>query len=160
MGKKPTANKQAVNLTTDDRYQRIQQFKLESRRFQDENLQRKLSRDHEINKRPRQQVVRDPKKTIDKNNPMYKILLNAQKKKKNNELKKAAYKTDDPNYIDINHMTVADRVKIIKLAKQKNNKIYRQLLMEKSTTGLSELARQRKRELMAANMKNWKTKKK
>ncbi|AHF57412.1 hypothetical protein [Spiroplasma eriocheiris] len=82
MGKKPTANKQAVNLTTDDRYQRIQQFKLESRRFQDENLQRKLSRDHEINKRPRQQVVRDPKKTIDKNNPMYKILLNAQKKKK------------------------------------------------------------------------------
>ncbi|AHF57411.1 hypothetical protein [Spiroplasma eriocheiris] len=57
-------------------------------------------------------------------------------------------------------MTVADRVKIIKLAKQKNNKIYRQLLMEKSTTGLSELARQRKRELMAANMKNWKTKKK
>ncbi|WP_368486263.1 hypothetical protein [Spiroplasma sp. DGKH1] len=158
MGRKPAANKQAVNLTADNRYQRIQQFKLESRRFQDENLQRKLSRDHEINKRPRHKVVRDPKKTIDKNNPMYKILLNAQKK--NNELKKAAYKTDDPNYIDINHMTVADRVKIIKLAKQKNNKIYRQLLMEKSTTGLSELARQRKRELMAANMKNWKTKKK
>ena len=158
MEKKPTANKQAVNLTTDDRYQRIQQFKLESRRFQDENLQRKLSRDHEINKRPRRKVVRNPKKTIDKNNPMYKIILNAQKK--NNELKKAAYKTDDPNYIDINDMTVADRVKIIKLAKQKNSKIYWQLLMEKSTTGLSELARQRKRELMAVNMKNWKTKKK
>ncbi|AHF60724.1 hypothetical protein P344_01670 [Spiroplasma mirum ATCC 29335] len=158
MGRKPTPNKQAVNLTADDRYQKIQEFKLESRRFQDENLQRKLSRNHEINKRPQRKVVRDPKKTIDKNNPMYKIILNAQKK--NNELKKAAYKTVDSNYIDINHMTVADRVKIIKLAKQKNNKIYQQLLMEKSTTGLSELARQRKRKLMAANMKNWKTKKK
>ncbi|WP_241969946.1 hypothetical protein [Spiroplasma poulsonii] len=76
---------------------------------------------------------------------MYKILLNAQKK--NNQLRKQAFKTNDPNYIDVNNMTVADRVKIVKLAK-KNNPYYRQLLLEKNTTGLSELARKRKIEMM------------
>jgi len=60
---------------------------------------------------------------------MYKILLNAQKK--NNQLRKQAFKTNDPNYIDVNNMTVADRVKIVKLAK-KNNPYYRQLLLEKN----------------------------
>lgn len=48
---------------------------------------------------------------------MYKILLNAQKK--NNQLRKQAFKTNDPNYIDVNNMTVADRVKIVKLVKKK-----------------------------------------
>lgn len=87
----------------------------------------------------------DKKKIIDKNNPMYKILLKAQKK--NNQLKKLAFNNNDPDYIDVNNMTVADRVKIVKLAK-KNSPQYRQLLLEKNTTGLSELARKRKIELM------------
>lgn len=51
-------------------------------------------------------------------------------KKKNNQLRKQAFKTNDPNYIDVNNMTVADRVKIVKLAK--NNPYYRQLLLEKT----------------------------
>ncbi|WP_338965321.1 MULTISPECIES: hypothetical protein [unclassified Spiroplasma] len=129
----------------DLRYEKIQEFKAQVVKIELDNLARKTSRAHEVYRKTKKKPKLDKKKIIDKNNPMYKILLNAQKK--NNQLRKQAFKTNDPNYIDVNNMTVADRVKIVKLAK-KNNPYYRQLLLEKNTTGLSELARKRKIEMM------------
>ncbi|WP_233485475.1 hypothetical protein [Spiroplasma sp. ChiS] len=58
-------------------------------------------------------------------------------------------------------MTVADRIKVIKLAK-KNSPYYRQLLLEKNTNALSELARKQKIAMMEQalqNKKRTKTKK-
>ncbi|WHQ36893.1 hypothetical protein [Spiroplasma sp. SV19] len=130
----------------DLRYEKLQKFKAQGIKIELDNLARKTSRAHEVYRKTNKKPELDKKKIIDKNNPMYKILLNAQKK--NNQLKKQAFKTDDPDYIDVNNMTVADRVKIVKLAK-KNSPYYRQLLLEKNTTGLSELARKRKIEMMS-----------
>ncbi|AGM24778.1 hypothetical protein [Spiroplasma chrysopicola] len=127
-------------------------FRQEMVKMQLDNLAKRTSRSHEVNKKTRKKVVQESKKTLDKNNPMYKILLNAQKR--NEELRKKSYKNNDPEYLDVNNLSVADRVKILKLAKKKNNPLYRQLLLEKSTSGLSELARQRKRELMAKSQTN------
>ncbi|WP_425380282.1 hypothetical protein [Spiroplasma endosymbiont of Stenodema calcarata] len=126
-------------------YQKFQEFKAQMAKTELDNLERKTSRSHEVYRKTRKKMKLDKKKIIDKNNPMYKILLKAQKK--NNQLKKLAFNNNDPDYIDVNNMTVSDRVKIVKLAK-KNSPQYRQLLLEKNTTGLSELARKRKIELM------------
>ncbi|AGM25809.1 hypothetical protein SSYRP_v1c02130 [Spiroplasma syrphidicola EA-1] len=145
--KKAKPDNYAENLT-----EKYLNFRQEMVKMQLENLAKRTSRSHEVNKKTRKKVVREAKKTIDESNPMYKILLNAQKK--NEELRKKSYKNKDPEYLDINNLSVADRVKILKLAKKKNNRIYRQLLLEKSTSGLSELARQRKRELMAKSQGN------
>ncbi|AOX43546.1 hypothetical protein S100390_v1c02030 [Spiroplasma sp. NBRC 100390] len=137
--------KKSTNVEHDLRYEKIQEFKAQIVKIEFDNLARKTSRAHEVYRKTTKKPQLDKKKIIDKNNPMYKILLNAQKK--NNQLRKQAFKTDDPNYIDVNNMTVADRVKVVKLAK-KNSPYYRQLLLEKNTTGLSELARKRKIEMM------------
>lgn len=98
------------------RYQKIQEHKAQVVKIQLETLARKTSRSHEIYRKTNKKPQLDKKKIIDKNNPMYKILLNAQKK--NKQLKNQAYRTKDPNYIDVNNMTVADRIKVIKLAKK------------------------------------------
>ncbi|ELL44414.1 hypothetical protein [Spiroplasma melliferum] len=143
----------------DLRYQKIQEHKAQVVKLQLESLARKTSRSHEIYRKTKKKPQLDKKKIIDKNNPMYKILLNAEKK--NNQLKKQAFKANDPNYIDVNNMTVADRIKVIKLAK-KNSPYYRQLLLEKNTNALSELARKRKIAMMEQalqNKKRTKTKK-
>lgn len=143
----------------DLRYQKIQEHKAQVVKIQLETLARKTSRSHEIYRKTNKKPQLDKKKIIDKNNPMYKILLNAQKK--NKQLKNQAYRTKDPNYIDVNNMTVADRIKVIKLAK-KNSPYYRQLLLEKNTNALSELARKRKIAMMEQtrqNKKRTKTKK-
>ncbi|WP_241568600.1 hypothetical protein [Spiroplasma endosymbiont of Megaselia nigra] len=64
----------------DLRYQKIQEHKAQVIKIQLETLARKTSRSHEIYRKTNKKPQLDKKKIIDKNNPMYKILLNAQKR--------------------------------------------------------------------------------
>lgn len=64
----------------DLRYEKIQEFKARIVKIELDNLARKTSRAHEVYRKTKKKPKLDKKKIIDKNNPMYKILLNVQKR--------------------------------------------------------------------------------